>query len=42
MVIKKNREFDKYLIIDEILNKLIIELNLILDFIFWLSKFNLI
>lgn len=34
MVIKKNREFDKYLIIDEILNKLIIELNLIMDFIF--------
>lgn len=33
MVTKKNRELDKHSITDEISNKLIIELNLIMDFI---------
>lgn len=40
VVTKKNRELDKHSITDEISNKLIIELNLIMDFILQLSKFN--
>lgn len=40
VVTQKNRELDKHSITDEISNKLIIELNLIMDFILQLSKFN--